>query len=524
MLRWLVGLLVLTASCSSQPTCDASSGTCSASGGGTAGSGGGAAGGQGGQGGGAAGGQGGQGGQGGGSAGGQGGGAPVDGGTDGGSTDGGAVDAGPVPVALSEFCDLLSRAQCTRAQRCGHIEAARFDACVRARLVGCNDPTFAGAAYAGLVGFDGLQARRCLDEHPSFSCVVAFSELNEPCYSVFIPDAGVGDRCSQDLRSCREGLCRPDVSNVCAACQAFAQLGESCGGRVCQPDLRCVGDAGMQTCVARLGNGAPCTSGGQCVAGQCVTRLDGGTFCGGLTAGEPCETFGGAVCEPSSYCAGAAYRTDPAFGIAVVSTGVCTARTPDGGTCSFGQLDTSCPGNAPCLDGHCVRPANFSRDAGAECSNDRHCASGSCGDPIFLPDGGPRTTPGACLDGLAPGSPCRPGDRRCAAPATCRANSCALPIPLSGACSAANGGCMPTTSCIGSVCTANADLGQPCAGRLCESGLFCDQSVDGGACRAPRAGGGFCTNVTQCASGTCLTDAGTNGSVATPGQCTAPCY
>lgn len=442
----------------------------------------------------------------------------------GGAPGGGGQDAGPTPVALADFCDLLARAQCTRAQTCGHIDATRFDACVRARLVVCNDPTFAGAAYAGLVTFDGLQARRCLDEHPAFSCVVAFGELNEPCYSVFVPDAGIGQRCSQDLRSCREGLCRVDSSNVCAACQAFAQLNESCSGRVCQSDLRCVGDAGMQTCVARLSDGASCSSPGQCASGQCVTRLDGGTFCGGLTAGEPCETFGGAVCEPASYCAGAQYRLDATQGLTVVTTGLCAPRTSDGGTCVYGQLDTSCPGNAPCLDGRCVRPGAFTRDAGAQCSNDRHCVSGSCGDPVFLPDGGPRTDPGTCLEGLLPGSPCRPGDRRCAAPATCRANSCALPIPTGGACSASTGGCMATTSCISTQCTVNAGLGQPCVGRLCESGLFCDTTVDGGACTAPRGAGGVCTNVTQCASDKCLTDAGTNGSLATPGQCTAPCY
>ncbi|MBL8955960.1 MAG: hypothetical protein JNK82_34615, partial [Myxococcaceae bacterium] len=216
---------------------------------------------------------------------------------------GGAFVAGQ-PLAPARFCAELAVAVCDRAEACGWLQPAQRAACERTERATCNEPGNFGAAVRGLVAYDALQARACVDAQRGFACALSATTLNPDCTRVVGADAGVGEVCSTTSRSCQRGLTCAEPQPGTCACVASALEGQDCSQVPCSGTLMCIADGGSPRCVARLPDEAPCSTALDCASIACVTRDDGSLRCGALPAGESCAPHNERPCASDLYCRG----------------------------------------------------------------------------------------------------------------------------------------------------------------------------------------------------------------------------
>ncbi len=446
------------------------------------------------------------------------------GGSDGGVADAGSIDGGGrvdagVALPIADLCPQLAEATCARAERCGWLQAAQRDACLRTQRVICENADNFGPAIRGLQTYDGVSARTCVERTRELACASSPTETDNSCGRIITAQVGLGAACTRSQQSCSRGsICAAQTPDQCACVPLVAEGGD-CSLTPCALGLSCVNDGGTPTCAARQPDGAPCTANTDCTTGRCTPELDGGSRCGFVPTGERCDVVGQRSCASTDYCRGVRYAE---FGSLLLSEGTCAPRVT--GACAVEQLDDGCPFGQWCSGGVCTEDTTFSVPEGGACSHDGQCRSGFCeGDGSFLADGGPNVSRGRCAGQLSPGSPCSSGGPPCAAPASCISNACALPPAEGQPCSQL---CTFLTYCPpnGSqrVCTALRAAGASCSTNLrCEEGLFCD--TDGGVCSPPRPVGAACTAAAQCQTELCRTDAGVNGSPTRPGSCQPTC-
>jgi hypothetical protein len=215
---------------------------------------------------------------------------------------------------------------------------------------------------------------------------------------------------------------------------------------------------------AQAANGSPCTSGSQCLSGNCVDSRCCNSACSGL-----CDT-----------CAAAG------------SLGTCTLR-PAGFPCSSNYVCNGAQASCPSFCGSNANCTATSYCFGSICSPKR--ANGTtCLEPSWC-------TSGFCADGFCCDSACA---------AVCDACSDALSVGANGSCSPRDAGvpCDDHYLCDG------AQLSCPtaCDGDSdCVSTSYCNEAL---ACVPDQADGSPCSSPSQCLSGQCT--AGVCGNIAVP--------
>jgi hypothetical protein len=356
--------------------------------------------------------------------------------------DAGPPDAGFGPVDITAFCQTQAFARCARDVRCGRLEAARLDACMRRDLEACDQTALSSGVAFGRLEYFAAQGGACLDAYGSTPCwdTRAPALCDGLMQGLVPPDGG----CLLP-EECQSGsFCQVYLQTCPFRCFAKAELGATCNwwDRQCDDQAAtCVYDGGVNTCVPRVGVGEACTWSSDCRAdlacsnGHCVKSsatlgeacnlangypyCDAEGFCRTVSlpdGGAPgtCQKrvgLGGAcvgynACLPNLRCSsnlqtgtcvplGNQGDTCTGYGeckselFCWTRTSSCTAHWPDGGDCTSRGSDYSCaPGffcdyNAP--NGAYVCRA--SKALGESCSYDGVCQSKSC-ETGRLADGG----------------------------------------------------------------------------------------------------------------------------------------
>ena len=256
---------------------------------------------------------------------------------------------------------------------------------------------------------------------------------------------GSGAVCTDTTTDCKDARC--NGSGTCNQTAADEPDGMACPGGVCT--------AG--TCEVLRTNGETCALGSQCASGHCV---DG--FCCNSACTSSCDTCASAfalgTCSPSLYLS----PGDPS----------CAPYTcPGGATTTCG---TSCLSNFDCAStAYCQSFACIAKlGAGATCSADQQCLSGSCAD-------------GVCCN-TACGDAC---------------DACNLPGTV-GLCTPRANGAAGSPACIPYLCDGGAaTCPTSCAGDAnCATGHYCSA----GTCVPTQGIGATCSGANQCASGECV--------------------
>jgi hypothetical protein len=291
------------------------------------------------------------------------------------------------------------------------------------------------------------------------ACTVALTGAPSGTCS-FIP-AGVDpqDECATDpVSTCgREGVC-----NGQGACRLYP-MGTLCAPGTC---------SGATEVSARFCNGT-----GACLPG--TLRSCGPAMCSGNSCASSCATS--SDCQTGFVC----------------SNGVCTAKQPNGNTCT----DSNSCASGFCVDGFCCNSActgscqacvmAFTGVASGTCAPvpaGRDPRNGCAQDPV--------TSCGH--DGECDGA----GSCRFYAGGTaCSAASCMGSNVFGGGSCNGSGSCVvgPLTSCGAFTCAGGACLTSCANDANCTSGFVCSL----GTCLAKKADGTPCSDATQCLSGIC---------------------
>lgn len=223
---------------------------------------------------------------------------------------------GPEQNCVAPLVCLLPASTESGEQECGTAPRAG-DPCESASQCRCNGPE----ALCQTLGCD-LSLGEC----------VPLSAVGEACSTLDatgVPDCLAPAWCDGGFDG---GVCRPQ-SDAGGPCSSFSD---------CLEPLTCIG----AVCVAKVGPGAVCTFGGDCVRGDCVDGV-----CAPLAAiGDACEVDGD--CEVGAMC----------------SEGACQPLRCPGASCSEA---------APCLDGRCVSGSCVPwLLPGDTCSSDADCTEG----------------------------------------------------------------------------------------------------------------------------------------------------
>lgn len=142
---------------------------------------------------------------------------------------------------------------------CGQDAFADHADCVEASTPDVGPAT---RVAAGALDYDGLAARRCLDE---MTC----ERTPEACGRVYLPLLEAGEPCLLPSE-CVDGACVLDEDLDAGRCERSPGLGEPCVDR-CRGGSHCERIAGADegTCVADVASGEPCTSHAECATGFC---------------------------------------------------------------------------------------------------------------------------------------------------------------------------------------------------------------------------------------------------------------
>lgn len=270
----------------------------------------------------------------------------------------------------------------------------------------------------------------------------------------------------------------------------------------------------------RLPNGLPCSSGRQCIYGNCVD----GVCCSSATCTAPdrCDIQGheGTCYPPASNGTPCQEPDECASGFCVDGSCCQTRNCPPGLLCNTGTCQPPAPNGAPCSSdlqcqsGHCTD--------GACCEDSRCPANESCNIPGFA---------GQCHTHLGDGSACT-DDRQCASGyctegvccevRSCGAGqSCAIP-PREGLCSyiptptptvtptstptptptpaPLGNPCLDGKQCISGYCTD----GVCCSTAFCAPGFICNFSGSEGTCKKKNPEGGLCQKPSDCDTDNCV--------------------
>jgi hypothetical protein len=339
---------------------------------------------------------------------------------------------------------------------------------------------------------DCPQGGRCLLLADGFSYCVAECDSQEDCRSGYVCSTGVS-ACLPDCRqgwSCGGKLTCDPATGTCTLPAPFA--GNTPLGAACTINLECA--SGL--CIPeRSGTGGFAWSGGTCSLECANASCPGGAVCVALEDGR-------AYCVPS--CAGttgcrAGYVCSAAVG----------ACLPD---CRLGW---SCGARLVCdtATGACTPPPGTT-PLGSPCTLNLDCASGLC-IPEQSGTGSVAWSGGMC-------------SQECTTTACPTGASCVAMKDGSAYCAPA---CAGTVDCrAGYVCSAGVGACLPdCRlGWSCGDTLVCDAATGGCTLAAPDAGtaplGSTCTVNLECASGLCIPERGSTGTLAwTDGTCSQAC-
>jgi hypothetical protein len=214
------------------------------------------------------------------------------------------------------------------------------------------------ACDTGLLGVCGRGITLC--QHGQLGCQQIFDVGEEQCN-------GVDDDCDGDVDEsatcptpddiCYQGSCVPPCSLDEFPCHGNTMCDEDTG--LCM-DEGCLDTPCADGTVCRAGEcvtpceGIICPHGQQCVADRCLDLCQAVTCGGGEICVEGkcvpgCTQCGGTTCQLPLSC-------DTATGACVDAS--CIPECPPGSTCEAGQCKNACdgavcPGNEPCVDGHC---------------------------------------------------------------------------------------------------------------------------------------------------------------------------
>lgn len=403
---------------------------------------------------------------------------------------GGARDAGPLVAANATFCHTYAEASCASYERCGNSDPAISGACrklVERQCVG----QFGARLDAGAVVLDLPRAQRCLDElgsRPCHSIDVASNDGADPCRAekLLLANARAGERCGAS-EDCVDSYCFTSPAHGrCPHCNSGNPIGSACRFYLdcdAKTAFCSSADGGTElSCLARLTDGAPCTSAQDCASNNCYRATGAGAgVCGEPDAGAPCQSFNfGRDCGGGRYCEDHGAQS-----------GVCATRVPTGQPCTNNLYEDGCADSrATCLGGSCTVTAPGTLALGAECDSIWQCAPGSfCAGLQYG-----SVSSGTCQALRSPGASCTdpascPGGTRCSG-GKCQAlgkvsDPCTDQMP-----------CAVLLTCDG-VCKAPAAPGQPCSlMTICEDS-YCDayfSGVNPGTCRPYLSPGSICTH------------------------------
>ncbi|MGC4095355.1 MAG: hypothetical protein QM756_47005 [Polyangiaceae bacterium] len=336
-------------------------------------------------------------------------------------------------------------------------------------------------------------------------------------------DTGQPGVCAPGLTECQTGgtlTCRPQVTKSDETCDG---LDNDCDGTVDDGELcptdevcdkgRCVKKCGEVLfnctnsevcnaagyCVDAKCSDVTCTSGLQCINGECKAPCDGVACptptvcrvgrcvdpCAGVTceAGRVCDK---GVCVLGCDCAACGTGLECAASGLCVGTGCANQTCAAGTECKAGQcvdacLSAKCPSGQKCSAAACVDACT-----GVTCPTGQKCVSGSCAD--------------ACSDvSCGPGLKCVPGtDSKGSCVDACLGVDCGTGKKCqNGVCGS---DCLGVSCPTGEVCMAGACV-NPCASVTCAATEVCRS----GAC-VDRCQGVTCGFGTHCELGVCTAD------------------
>lgn len=291
---------------------------------------------------------------------------------------------------LEDFDAERARARCDQLVRCGlFTDDATCATFFRKR----PDADLVAALAAGVVRYEGVNAKQCNDELAAMSCDTSARDARirtEACERMFVGTIAAGAQCAFDdecasgscnIPVCPEACCRGTcrVAHETRAIGAACEIDGDCADDAfCGEDLVChalVSVGGLceddTECEYRLG----CIGASELMAGNCRELPLVGEPCPYLrcaelgavcTAARMCVALGlpGAPCASAADCSPFA-RCDLAGGVCV---DVPTLAMP---------CTSSCGGEAWCdfaVSGTCEPP----KQNGAPCGSDDQCASLDC--------------------------------------------------------------------------------------------------------------------------------------------------
>ncbi|WP_168210412.1 PKD domain-containing protein [Persicimonas caeni] len=399
---------------------------------------------------------------------------------------------------------------CNDGSKCNGVEVCQAGTCVDSEPVDCShldEPCFEGVCLEK----DGSCSQQMIPDGTTCEdgnfCTVDGVCQQGVCETSPRDCSGESDQCNTGVCDEDADACVPQPVSDGTTCDdgAFCTVGDSCQAGTCEGSTRDCSGAGDQcndgicdeqadSCVPQpiadgteCDDGAYCTVGDSCQAGQCTAGAP--RQCG--ASGGSCRT--GVCDEQADSCTG-----DP---------------VADGTPCNDGQFCTvsdscsagTCVGGAPkdcsgagdqCNDGVCdesnnrceasPKPDGTTCDDGAFCTVSDTCSSGTCG--------------GSTRDCSGAGDQCNDG--------TCdeQADSC-VPRPVSDGTTCDDGAfCTVSDTCSSGTCGGSA---RACAwaGDQCNDGV-CDEQA--GACVADPVqdgttcdDGAFCTVNDACTAGSC---------------------
>jgi hypothetical protein len=291
-------------------------------------------------------------------------------------------------ISLDQRFELEWAGRCQQLTRCGlFANEASCVAYARAR----TDPALSAAVEAGIVHFNPILERQCINDLAQVSCDQtsrSFRVLPLSCQGALRGARGEGQECRFDTECstarCTEGTCQP--YECCqGTCRAARKLSGTCLDNAdCVETQYCSAEHVCAPLEHELGaciNDAACDFGFACIGASSVQT---GT-CRKLPAiGEACP-YGrcadvGARCDATMHCVRLGLPGDACagdsdcspFAQCNVSVSRCEAVPTLGMGCSG-----RCAGDAACFNGTCVAPL----ETGAPCLRSNDCESGLCAEP-----------------------------------------------------------------------------------------------------------------------------------------------
>jgi hypothetical protein len=276
-------------------------------------------------------------------------------------------------IALGDLEDEFANEICASLVACDQVP----DIASCKESLGIDLSQLIADVEAGLVEYDGAQARECLNDFNITDCnLFEGIEESDACDATFSGSVAAGGSCFSDEVCAGDAECDGNdgescTAGVCVAAEQLASVGQSCATVDCEDGLDC-NDADV--CEARPTIGDACESIFECADGICDLGPDNtpGTCVVLPTTGETCDPtlggFGGRFsCGfNTDYC-------DP-------SDNTCKAKQAPGSDCS--AVEFSCVNYAACVEGTCQAEPGLGDscvvDSQLSCLGDLDCEGGTC--------------------------------------------------------------------------------------------------------------------------------------------------